>query len=351
MVLSKLFQSDSPDLSLHFNDLFAKQGHQIDPIQQQAVAHFQTLYDNIHRFSFQHPEKMGLYLWGGVGRGKTLMMNAFFEQLQRKYSRLHYHELSENLLNALKQFDTTENPMQSVLRDFAAKSKVLGLDDLHIHDIADGKLWQGVFQNALQNKLFLIITSNYHPDQLLNIPGYQFKIRPVLEAMKQRMDIFNLDGGTDYRFVQHDSKKHEPHLFTEMELDMLFAQKESSNNNIDSNGTLTINQRAIDFIKKGTQSIWFDYNALCATNRSYRDYLKLSDNFSHFFLSGITAESIADKVWLQRFIWLIDILYDRNITLYLSCSDHIITLIDDNKPRNMPDLSRMKSRLNQMLYL
>ncbi len=347
-VLKKWYQSTDIDLTKDFEDLFAQKGIVMDEQQQRAIVHLDVLLKTIHSSnSFQKNQSIGVYLWGGVGRGKTMIMNAFFQKLKRKKIRLHYHELLQQLLNQLKIFDKTDNPMDSVIHQLADNAKVLCIDDLHIHDIVDGTLWQGVYQNAVKRKLFLVITSNYHPDKLLDIPGYQFKIRPVLDAMKQNMEIIQLDAGVDYRYQKLENPPSTRNMQDEA-LDAIFAQLIDNEITV-QNGVITIQHRPIQYLRKNEKIIWFEFDEICGSIRSYRDYLDLSDAFSTFFVSGINEENIQDPIWLKRFIWLVDILYDRNIPFYLGSSEPVLNLI--KKAPSIVDFDRTKSRLKQMLFL
>ena len=333
-----------------FEQIFSASNLRMDATQVDAVKYFYLLHERIHKhYFFSQPEKMGLYLWGGVGRGKTIMMDAFFQLVAKPKVRLHYHELLQQLLNQLKQHENKDNPMQSVIDEMAQSAQVIFFDDLHLHDIADGTLWQGVFNNALKNNIFLVITSNYHPDTLLNIPGYQFKIRPVLESMKQKMDIFQLDHGEDYRYRQLNSDNEACRNLTEQSLATLFQQLKLPNKTVKLNGQLTIQKRPIHYLKQWDKGVWFDFEAICGTNRSYRDYLDLCLDYDCFYISNISAEIVEERMWIQRFVWLIDVLYDKNKTLYIASDEPLLELLDQ-VPKSL-DLPRTKSRLTQMLFI
>lgn len=334
-----------------------------DPAQLAAVERLDDLYQRLittppfkpglfDRLLKRKPEPVrGLYLWGGVGRGKTYLMDLFFNTLPfeegREKQRMHFHRFMQQIHSNLQALPKSPDPLLIVAKTLAQQMRVLCLDELHVHDIGDAMLLGRLLEALFNNGVTLVTTSNI-PAGLLYKNGLQReRFLPAIEQLKHHTEAFHLDNGTDYR-TQLLEKTGVYHLSdgdgsdAALKAYFLALAPEPS---LTGNG-ININNRTIATIAEAEDVVWFSFEELCETARSAADYIEISRLYHTVLISGIPAMTEAVDDAAQRFIHLIDALYDHNVKIIISAAVPISQLYHGR--RHQFAFQRTLSRLQEM---
>jgi cell division protein ZapE len=289
----------------------------------------------------------GLYLWGGVGRGKTWLMDLFFEQLplQRK-QRFHFHRFMARVHDALRRHASQSDPLAAVAADWARRCQVLCFDEFHVSDIADAMLLGGLMQELFERGVTLVATSNLAPDDLYRDGLQRARFLPAIEAIKAHTRVLHLDGDTDYRLrlLARSALYHQP-LNDAAGAGMAASYKSMAGEAVRS-PQLRINQRTLTAIKRGDGIIWFSFDELCRQPRSTADYIEIARAFHTVLLSGVEVMDELQSDPARRFVNLVDELYDRNVKLLVSAQAPIEELYTGE--RLAFEFERTRSRLVEM---
>ena len=264
----------------------------------------------------------GLYFWGGVGRGKTFLMDIFYQCLPIEGKRrFHFHFFMNQIHQSLKQVSDKSNPLEYVAKDLASNMKVLCLDEFVITDIADAMILAGLLKTLFEQGVVLVTTSNCAPDELYRDGLQRARFLPAIDSISKRCKVVNLDGGKDYRLMGLKqthlySVPHSQAVVDEMELYLSnHVQPMQAGSEI-----LNVNGREIHCQFCSEDTIWFNFDALCKTSRSQTDYLEIARLFNTLILTDIEQmDHLTDDV-AKRFILLIDILYDHHVILICSAA-------------------------------
>jgi cell division protein ZapE len=264
----------------------------------------------------------GLYFWGGVGRGKTFLMDVFYQCLPfEEKSRFHFHAFMNQIHHSLKQLSDTSNPLDAVAKDLARDMRVLCLDEFVITDIADAMILAGLLDALFDQGVVLVTTSNCQPNDLYRNGLQRARFLPAIDLISKRCHVVNLDGGKDYRLMG----LQQTHLYTvphsQAVLDEVnFYLSEHVQPIQPKSERLNINGRELSFQFCSEDTVWFSFNELCKTSRSQNDYLEIARLFRTVILTDIEQMSHLTDDIAKRFILLIDILYDHHVILICSAS-------------------------------
>jgi cell division protein ZapE len=262
----------------------------------------------------------GVYLWGGVGRGKSFLMDSFFDHvpLERKV-RLHFHEFMRATHRELHDLRGTEDPLDEVAKRVARRYRLICFDEFHVSDIADAMILERLLRALFDSRVGFIMTSNYHPDQLYPDGLHRDRMLPAIELIKDHLDIVEVDGGADYRRLARGSvKAYLCPLNADADKEMQNAFERLAEPGADNTAKLEIESREIKAVARSGRVIWFDFQTLCGGPRSQNDYLELANRFHTVFLSGVPQMSAGMSSEARRFTWLIDVLYDHKVKLIMS---------------------------------
>ncbi|MBY0575600.1 MAG: AFG1 family ATPase [Gallionellaceae bacterium] len=294
----------------------------------------------------------GLYLWGGVGRGKTFLMDAFYDCLPyRRKRRIHFHKFMAEVHHEMKLLSGEKDPLVVLADNIAKLTRVLCLDEFHVDDIADAMILGRLVPAMLERGVVLLTTSNYPPDGLYPHGLQRKNFLPAIGLLKRKLKVLNVDGGSDYR--QRKSPREpifivaadaEGVAASEVRLNVLFEMIAAG---MPRNGQrIEIRRRPIPVKKAARNVVWFDFKELCAGAHAQEDYLEIAHLYPTVFLSHIpkmTAEHAAEA---RRFVWLVDVLYDNNVRLVASSAAAPDQIYADGAVAG--EFSRTASRLIEM---
>lgn len=335
-----------------------KPGFVKDPAQAHAVAALDTLYQHLVKRPplpwwrrmlgrTQAPPK-GLYLWGSVGRGKTWLMDCFFESLPfNEKRRLHFHRFMQLVHERLKTIKEQEDPLKLVARDFSSQARVLCFDEFFVSDIADAMLLGRLFAYLFQDGVTLVATSNVTPDNLYKDGLQRQRFVPAIKLLKHHTHVLNVDGGTDYR-LRHLQQANLFYTPTGAEADAHLATffTRLTNDARVETAPLTINGREIPVREAVDGVAWFHFDALCDGPRGTEDYIELARSYHTILLSGIPIFTTDREDQARRFIALVDEFYDRKVKLAASAAGPLSALYSGK--RLAFEFQRATSRLQEM---
>lgn len=333
----------------------AAHGFTLDPGQVQALEHFERLYEDLIglerldaslvRLLARRRVVKGLYLWGGVGRGKSFLMDSFFScaSVARK-RRVHFYRFMQEIHHGLNRRQGRADPLIAVARDIAADARLLCLDEFHIADIADAMLMKRLLDGLIEQGVVLVTTSNFHPDRLYEHGLQRSRFLPAIELIKRNLDLVNVDGGTDYRLRELE-KAGVYHVGADADaaLERTYAGI-ARHESAEAAGSLEVEGRTIRVRKQARGVVWFDFHELCDGPRAKADYIELARRYHTVLLSGVPRFTTPDADRLRRFIWLVDEFYDRRVKLILSAAAQPDGLFAD-----AVDADRFQAALNDSL--
>lgn len=348
-----------------YNQIINQQTLKSDRDQCQAVKTIDILYHSLaetqtqqqgildkirHHLSSKHrtPNKKGLYLWGGIGRGKTWLMDLFFESLPfKEKSRYHFNHFMQYVHKELQKLEGQTDPLKLMAKKIAAKTRIICLDEFQVTDIADAMLLHGLLDALFNDNITITFTSNTEPEELYKNGLQRARFLPAIELLNQYTHVVNLSGNTDYR-QQKSFKQGTYYTPINGSTDrILLEQFEGiSDSHIFHKQVLEIQHRPITAKLCSDNRIWFEFEELCGTYRSTNDYIDIARRYQHIVISNIPIldEYQDDKAY--RFIRLIDELYDNKNNLYASAADEPSQLYRGRRLKF--DFQRTASRLVEM---
>lgn len=338
---------------------FDKDQLRIATVLDDFVKNFNTSSDFIHwifnafrkLFSYKGgcEAKYGYYIYGSVGRGKTMIIDKLYSILPTsKKLRLHFHEFMQYIHEELSNQKNFENPITKVVGKLATQYKIIFLDEMHVNDIATAMILSELFEQMFKKDIYLITTSNYEPKQLYKDGLMRERFLSAIELIERKLNILSLDSSKDYRYknTNLENKRFFIHDHSSRyKLEEIF-QRITKFNKIEIEGKIIVKSRAIKFIKKSDNIIWFRFEVICGNRRSQLDYLELAKNFKYFIIEEIPELSQPQEDSLRRFILLIDVLYDNRCNLIITSKVDINEICSNVNFQE--EFKRTLSRLNEM---
>jgi len=296
------------------------------------------------------PLPRGVYMFGGVGRGKSFLMDCFFQAvpLTRK-TRLHFHEFMREVHRELLELKGIADPLEELGKRIAKRFRLICFDEFHVSDVTDAMILYRLLDSLFKNRVSIVTTSNFHPDGLYPNGLHRDRILPAIELLKAKLEVINVDNGFDYRRRTLDQAQlyHQP-LGDEAEA-ALTATFEALAEARDEDPRLQIEQRQIRARRRAGGVVWFDFAQLCGGPRSQNDYLELATQFHTLILSNVPEMPPRLASEARRFTWLVDVLYDRRVKLVISAAVPPEQLYADGPlahefPRTVSRLQEMQSQ-------
>jgi len=335
-----------------------ERGYTTDPAQQRAIDALErcaaewTAYkqkrSNAVKKLFNRPDiPRGVYMFGGVGRGKSFLMDCFYQAVPiKRKTRLHFHEFMREVHRELRDLQGTVNPLDELGARIAKRYKLICFDEFHVADVTDAMILHRLLDALFKAGVGFVTTSNFHPDGLYPDGLHRDRILPAIDLLKDRLEVINVDNGTDYRrrTLNHIQLYHCP-LGPEAD-----AALEATFNELaevaDQDPVMTIEARQIRAVRRAGGVIWFDFRTLCGGPRSQNDYLEIASEFHTVLLSNVPQMSVRQASEARRFTWLIDVLYDRRCKLVMSAAVPPEQLYLEGPMSH--EFPRTVSRLNEM---
>lgn len=304
-----------------------------------------TLADRLRR---RRPAAVrGLYLWGKVGRGKTWLMDLFFDALpEGRKQRIHFHRFMQRIHRDLRSLGNSRDPLPRIAADWAAAGDVLCLDEFFVSDIADAMLLAGLLESLFSHGVVLVTTSNCPPDELYRDGLQRAKFLPAIETIKQRTRVLELAGHTDFRLRILEQSEIFHHPLDEAADRVMAAAFERMAAECEMNHDLDINGRNFHARRRGDGVIWFEFEELCEKPRGAIDYIEIARAFNTVVVTNMPRLTEQDANAARRFITMIDEFYDRNVKLLMSAAAPIAGLYTGSKLAF--EFERTASRLTEM---
>jgi cell division protein ZapE len=341
-----------------YKQSLAERGYQADAAQLEGIAALQRCQDEWSQYKGQRsnaltkmlrypPLPKGVYMYGGVGRGKSFIMDCFFNAvpLERK-TRLHFHEFMREVHRQLHELSGQQDPLEVLAKRMSRKHRLICFDEFHVADVTDAMILYKLLDAMFRNRMSIVTTSNFHPDGLYPNGLHRDRIQPAIDLLKTHLQVINVDSGTDYRRRTLELAR----LYltplddnTEQEMTTIFEQLAET---ADEDPALNIEHRVLPARRRAGGVVWFDFQTLCGGPRSQNDYLELASRFHTIMLSGVPHMPVKLASEARRFTWLVDVLYDRKCKLVVSAAVPPEQLYTEGPLAH--EFPRTVSRLNEM---
>ncbi len=335
-------------------------GYHSDPAQLRAVERLQQCEDewiaykeirsnNLKKALFKPELPQGLYLWGGVGRGKSFVMDCFYAASPvEKKIRIHFHEFMREVHRELHELSGLADPLDELAKRISNRYRLICFDEFHINDIADAMILYRLLSALFADRVQFVMTSNYRPDQLYPNGLHRDRLLPAIKLLEEKLEVLNVDAGSDYRrlqMAQVQAYLTPVNAETQTILGQMF-QILIGNQREARNPVLNIESRELRPLHMASGVVWFDFQVLCCGPRSQNDYLEIAKLFHTVILSGVPYMPPRMTNEARRFIWLIDVLYDHKIKLIMSAEVPAVELYTEGQIT--AEFSRTVSRLIEM---
>jgi len=328
-----------------------------DPAQEAVVLRLQDLYEQLARADGKgllskvlgrSAPIRGLYLWGGVGRGKTWLMDIFAESLPGDARvRLHFHRFMYRVHKALAGIKGKQNPLNIVAEELAGDARVLCFDEFFVSDIGDAMILAGLLEALFDRGVTLVATSNIPPIDLYRNGLQRAKFLPAIDMIETHCEVMELGGDTDYRlrFLERAEIYHSP-----LDAEATRVLEDNFDHVAPEPGVreweLEINGRSMHTIRRADDVVWFAFDEICGGPRSAADYVEIARCFHCVLISDVPVLGGEQNDQARRFISLVDEFYDHNVKLILSAETPMEDLYRGE--RLAFEFERTRSRLMEM---
>jgi cell division protein ZapE len=323
-------EASTPGVRALYQRSLSERGYRSDPAQLHAIEALARCEDEwieyksrrrnaITKLLIRPPIPRGVYMHGGVGRGKSFLMDCFFQSvpLTRK-TRLHFHEFMREVHRELQDLKGMADPLDELGKRIARRFRLICFDEFHIADVTDAMILHRLLVALFDNRVSIVTTSNFHPDTLYPNGLHRDRILPAIELLKAKLEVINVDAGTDYR--QHTLAQLEmfhcplgeaANAAMARAFDKLAEAREEA-------PVMHIEHRELRALRRAGGVVWFDFKTLCGGPRSQNDYLEIASRFHTVLLSNVPQMPVRMASEARRFTWLVDVLYDRRVKLVWS---------------------------------
>jgi cell division protein ZapE len=329
----------------------------LDAPQHAALERLQSLYEELVAFKKARASLLrwlnppvpprGVYLWGGVGRGKSFLMDAFYRSVPiRRKTRVHFHAFMRDVHAELATLKREVDPLVAVAARIARRHRLVCFDEFHVSDVADAMILGRLLTALFGRGVVFVMTSNYRPDELYPNGLQRQNLLPTIALLKQWLNLVEVDGGTDYRLRELEQEQCYYTPLSEAVEAALATRFERMRTGAEEDPRLAVGERQVKARKRAGSLVWFDFETLCEGPRSQLDYLELARRFAVVIVSGIPRLTPEMGNAARRFTWLVDVLYDHRVKLLLSAAVPAGELYREGP--NSQDFSRTASRLIEM---
>lgn len=311
-----------------------REDFQHDSAQENAVKQLQRLYDDLTAETEAKPSLMsrlfkknkagnqvqGIYFWGGVGRGKTYLVDTFYECLPTdKKLRIHFHRFMHKVHDEMNALKGVNDPLKVVAKKFAESTQIICFDEFYVSDITDAMILGTLLDELFKLGVVFVTTSNIVPDDLYKNGLQRARFLPAIALLKQHCDVVNVDSGIDYRLRALEKAEifHSPlDPQADINLHTYFSQLAPEAGEQDTSIEIESRQIAVREVADGV--VWFDFPAICETARSQVDYMEISRIYHSVLLSNVKQMGQNNDDAARRFIAMVDEFYERKVKLIIS---------------------------------
>ncbi len=348
------------NISKAYKSAIKQHGHLEDEAQLPVVAAFQRLQDEIAGTALRpgwlakflrgpaNNGPRGIYLWGGVGRGKTFLMDLFFRSLnlgQKK--RIHFHRMMRDIHMRLKSLEDVADPLDRVAADIASETRVLCFDEFFVNDIGDAMILGGLLKGLFDRGVVLVTTSNAKPADLYRNGLQRARFLPAIELLEQHTQVIELGGETDYRLrLLQEAGTYLTPLGDDAESKLIHYFEEIASGDAVKKQVLDVLGRDVRSVRCAKGIVWFDFMEICGGPRSQEDYIEIARWYPTVIVSNIPVLDRELDDPARRLVAMVDEFYDRKVKLIVSAAAGVDTLYQGERLKF--EFSRTASRLSEM---
>ena len=313
-----------------YSAVLAERNFTADTAQQAAAERLQVLANELAQFKSTRNTVLGrwlsrptpprgVWLYGGVGRGKSFLMDCFYSGVPvKRKTRIHFHEFMRGVHRELDELKGMSDPLDAVAERVAKRYRLICFDEFHVSDIADAMILERLLHGLFAAGTVFVMTSNYLPDKLYPDGLHRDRILPAIALLNGNLDAVRVDAGIDYRQMSLAGMKTYHYPLGQTSDNALAEAFGTLAETSDDDPMLVIENREVLAQRRAGGVVWFDFETLCAGPRSQNDYLEIARQFHTVLLSGVPAMTPAMASEARRFLWLVDVLYDQRVKLFIS---------------------------------
>ena len=320
---------------------------ELDRVWQELIQRYKSSKRMFHRFRKSTTPK-GVYMWGGVGRGKTWLMDQFFDSIPfRRKTRLHFHHFMKYVHKELNKLSGQQNPLDIVADNIYKDAVVICFDEFFVSNVTDAMILSDLFQKLFSRGITLVATSNIAPNGLYKNGIHRDRFLPTIELVQKNCVILNVDAGVDYRLrVLKQAQLFKSPLTEENDLWIAERFRALTQAQVQSTSAITINQRIVETLGHTEDVLWCEFSELCFKPRSPADFIEIANIYNTILVSNVPKLNDYLSEGTRRFIYLVDEFYDRGVKLLLTSDDDIIEIYKGE--RLAFEIERTRSRLLEM---
>lgn len=320
---------------------------ELERVWQELLSRYKASKKAFRRFRRQTSPK-GVYMWGGVGRGKTWLMDQFYDSIPfRRKTRMHFHHFMQHVHRELNKLSGQRNPLDLVADQIYKDAVIICFDEFFVSNVTDAMILSDLFQKLFTRGVTLVATSNIAPDGLYKNGIHRDRFLPTIELVQKNCTILNVDAGVDYRLRVLKQAQLFKHPLTE-DAKIWMSQRFSAitRSQIVSQQPITINNRVVETLGHTEDVLWCEFSELCLKPRSPADFIEIANIYNTVLVSNVPHLTDYLSEGTRRFIYLVDEFYDRGVKLLLTSQDSIIEIYEGEKLAF--EIERTRSRLLEM---
>ena len=321
--------------------------NELDRVWQELIQRYKSSKRIFHRFrKVQAPQ--GVYMWGGVGRGKTWLMDQFFDSIPfRRKTRMHFHHFMQFVHKELNKLSGQRNPLDLVADQIYKDAVVICFDEFFVSNVTDAMILSDLFQKLFARGITLVATSNIAPEGLYKNGIHRDRFLPTIELVQKNCVILNVDAGVDYRLrVLKQAQLFKSPLTEANKVWMSDRFHALTQGQAQLTSAITINHRVVETLGHTEDVLWCEFSELCFKPRSPADFIEIANVYNTVLVSDVPKLNDFLSEGTRRFIYLVDEFYDRGVKLLLTSEDTIIDIYDGDKLAF--EIERTRSRLLEM---
>ena len=320
---------------------------ELDRVWTELFTRYKSTKTAFRRFRRQTSPK-GVYMWGGVGRGKTWLMDQFYESIPfRRKTRLHFHHFMQQVHKELNKLSGQRNPLELVADQIYKNAVVICFDEFFVSNVTDAMILSDLFQKLFERGVTLVATSNIAPEGLYKNGIHRDRFLPTIALVQQHCAVLNVDAGVDYRLrVLKQAQLFKYPLTDDAHAWMNERFQALTHTQMPCNTSIIINSRVVETLGHTEDVLWCEFSELCFKPRSPADFIEIANIYNTVLVSNVPHLTDFLSEGTRRFIYLVDEFYDRGVKLLLTSEDSIVELYQGE--RLAFEIERTRSRLLEM---